>query len=80
MCISTRRRRKRRGGSFRDGCVENLIARAIFEGRVRFARGVALIDGDGWQATAVRTEGVLRPRPRAWRVTAITRTPTRTEE
>ena len=63
------------------GCPEVEIAQAIVRGQLRFSNGEAVISGPGWQATAVRTEGVLRPRPRAWHVTAITRTPTtRTEE
>jgi hypothetical protein len=62
-----------------DGCPENTIAAAIVQGQVRFASGRALIDGAGWEATAVRRPGVLRPAPRAWHVTAITRTSQREE-
>jgi hypothetical protein len=57
-----------------------MIADAIVQGRVRFANGRAVIDGAGWEATAVRSPGLLRPAPRAWRVTAITRTTMKGEQ
>ena len=53
------------------GCPEVEIAQAIVQGQLRFDDGEAFISGPGWQATARRTPGVLRPTPRAWTVTDV---------
>ena len=62
------------------GVAENTVADAICAGRVRFGGGLAVVSGDGWQARVRRTPGRLRPAPRAWMVTAITRTQTARRE
>ena len=65
-----------------SGCPEVEIAQAISASQIRFDGGTAVIRGDGWEATAVRTEGQIRPRPRAWTVVSIVAraTPPRLEE
>ena len=75
------RRAQERARRILGGCPEVEIAQAITAGRIRFDAGEAFISGPGWQATARRTPGVLRPSPRAWTVTdVVARTPTTKEE
>jgi hypothetical protein len=51
-----------------DDVLENVVARAIAGGNVKFARGHGTVDGPGWRATVTRFEPRTRAKrhPRPW--------------
>lgn len=55
--------------------LERAVAREIVRGNVIGGNRTGRVLGEGWIAHVQRTEGRLRPRPRAWLVIRVEATP-----